>query len=359
MPFIIDSNLQLPKKNHPIAIIGSGAIVRDAHLPAYKKAGWPIHGIYDMNSEKAHQLSHQFEISNVFESLDALISASAPNTIFDVAVPASALSEILSRLPDRATVMIQKPLGENIEQAQKLLKIANAKSLTAGVNFQMKFIPAVIAAKNLIQQGAIGELHDMEIRMNIFHPWHLWKFLFGLPRMEMLYHSIHYMDLLKYFFGAPHKVYAKTWQHPLQLELASTRSIIFFDYDKPIKAHINTNHGHNFGLKHQESFIKWEGTEGAIKTTLGLNINFPDGVADSFEYYSSKDGPQAQWHSVKLSGSWYPDAFIGSMADLLCFHEGSSTHFITSIEEAFKTMQIVEAAYISSDGGGTVVQYGK
>ena len=87
--------------------------------------------------------------------------------------------------------------------------------------------------------------------MNIDHHWQLWPFLFSLPRMEMLYHSIHYMDLLKYFLGMPKSVYAKTTQHPNQMQLASTRSVILFDYDRPVRAFINTNHGHAFRPKHQ------------------------------------------------------------------------------------------------------------
>jgi predicted dehydrogenase len=222
----------------------------------------------------------------------------------------------------------------------------------------MRFIPAVAVAKQLIQSGIIGELHDMEIRMNIYHPWHLWKFLFGLPRMEMLYHSIHYMDLLRYFFGDPVKVYAKTLKHPKMMELASTRSIIILEYDDIIKAHINTNHGHDFGLKHQESFIKFEGTKGAIKTTLGMNINYPEGIADTFEYVIKKAGEEPYWQTVSFNGaSWFPDAFLGSMANLMCYREGSSQSLVNSIESAYKTMALVEAAYQSSETGGTMVNY--
>ena len=31
-----------PSKNNPIIIIGTGGIVKDAHLPAYKKAGFDV-----------------------------------------------------------------------------------------------------------------------------------------------------------------------------------------------------------------------------------------------------------------------------------------------------------------------------
>lgn len=354
-----DYSIKMPVTPRPIVIIGAGGIVEGAHLPAYKKAGWVVQGIYDRDNAKAHTVASKFQLPVVYETLDALIAGVTTETIFDIAVPAAQLHSVLLQLPERSIVLMQKPMGSNIQEADAIMEVVRSKKFIAAMNFQMRFIPAVIAAKHLIRSGVIGELHDMEIRMNIYHPWHLWKFLYGIPRMEMLYHSIHYMDLLRYFFGNPKKVYAKTLKHPLMLELASTRSAILLDYDDVIKAHINTNHGHDFGLKYQDSFIKFEGTRGAIKATLGLNINYPHGVEDSFEYVVREKDKEPQWITTKLDASWFPDAFIGSMADLMCFAEGSSTMLVNNMESAYQTMAVVEAAYESSDHGGTTVKYGE
>src|SRR5439155_20455248 len=35
-----------PSHPHPIAIIGAGAIVRTAHLPVYRRLGYPVAGVY-------------------------------------------------------------------------------------------------------------------------------------------------------------------------------------------------------------------------------------------------------------------------------------------------------------------------
>ena len=50
----------MPKKLSPIIIIGTGGIVKDAHLPAYKKAGFEVSGLYDVDSEKAKNLAKEF-----------------------------------------------------------------------------------------------------------------------------------------------------------------------------------------------------------------------------------------------------------------------------------------------------------
>jgi predicted dehydrogenase len=350
-------NVQMPIKSRPIAIIGAGGIVKDGHLPAYKKANWQVVGIFDPDTSKAERLSSEYNIFQVHQSLEELIAASPSDVVYDIAVPASVLLKILEVIPHGATLMMQKPMGENLEEATAILELCRSKKFIAAVNFQMRFIPAVVVAKKIIDSGAIGDLHDIEIKMNIYHPWHLWEFLFKVPRMEMLYHSIHYMDIMRYFFGNPSKIYAKTLKHPKMMQLASTRSMIILEYDDMIKSQINTNHGHDFGLKHQESFIKFEGTGGAIKTTLGMNINYPEGVEDSFEFVILNGKEEPVWQSVDLKATWFPDAFIGSMANLMCYAEGSSEVLINAAESAFETMEVVEAAYQSSNSGGTEIKY--
>jgi predicted dehydrogenase len=38
-------------RDYPIAIVGAGGIVNDAHLPAYRKAGFDVVGIYNVRAE--------------------------------------------------------------------------------------------------------------------------------------------------------------------------------------------------------------------------------------------------------------------------------------------------------------------
>src|SRR5690606_15852251 len=115
------------------------------------------------------------------------------------------------------------------------------------------------------------------------------------------------------------------------------------------------NHDHDFGPHNQESFIKWEGTKGVIKAKMGLLMNYPDGVPDLFEYCIPEEGSPPQWKTIPLEGSWFPEAFIGTMASLMRFKEGSSNILHTSVEDVIQTMAVVESAYISSDQGGVRV----
>ena len=46
-----------------------------------------------------------------------------------------------------------------------------------------------------------------------------------------------------------------------------------------------------------------------------------------------------------MEGTWFPDAFIGPMSELMCKAENPDFAYINSIEDAIYTMACVEAAY--------------
>jgi predicted dehydrogenase len=194
----------------------------------------------------------------------------------------------------------------------------------------------------------------MEVRVSVRMPWDLFPSVKMHPRLEITYHSIHYIDLIRSFLGEPRGVYAKTLKHPAK-RLSSTRTILILDYGDSIRAGINTNHDHDFGMQNQESFIKWEGTRGAIKAKLGLLMNYPDGVPDQFEYCLLPSSGAPNWTTQKLEGSWFPHGFVGTMSSIQCYLEGSAKTLPTSVEDAVRTMAVVHAAYESSATGATKI----
>ena len=345
----------MPRKPRPIYVIGAGGIVGDAHLPAYKIAGFPVAGIYDLDANKAAALAERFSIPVVFGTMEALLQAAPADAVFDVAVPGAAIISVLEKLPDGAAVLMQKPMGEDLHEAQKILALTRQKKLIAGVNFQLRYAPFIQEARRMLAAGMIGALCDAEVYVNVFTPWHLWTFLYGLPRVEILYHSIHYVDLIRSFLGNPRSVFAKTTKHPGMMELASVRTNIIMDYGDEIRANIFTNHCHDFGLEKQDAYIKLEGTKGAIKMSLGVLMNYPNGAPDRFEFVIKEAGKAPEWKTKTVAGGWFPHAFIGSMAQVMLAAEGSITRPDNSVEDCIDTMVCVEAAYITSERGGLLL----
>lgn len=58
-------------------------------------------------------------------------------------------------------VFCEKPLANTVEAAEQMLESARNSAAPAGVAFNYRFIPAVQYAKNLIDDGELGEIHHV------------------------------------------------------------------------------------------------------------------------------------------------------------------------------------------------------
>src|SRR5699024_3094421 len=105
-----------PRAPRPIVIVGAGGIVRDAHLPAYRKAEFPVWGIVDVAPGKARELADQYGIVHVFESVHEAVAQAPDDAVYDLALMPEHVPEVLAALPEGSPVLIQKPLGHSLEQ---------------------------------------------------------------------------------------------------------------------------------------------------------------------------------------------------------------------------------------------------
>ncbi len=213
--------------------------------------------------------------------------------VFDVAVPAAAVLEVLRTIPHGATVLIQKPLGGTLAEAEAIVALCRDRNLQAAVNFQLRWAPNMLAARAITDAGALGTLHDIEVQVSTHTPWELWSFLKTAPRLEIVYHSIHYIDLVRSWLGNPQRVYARTVRNPRTPDLVATRSVIVMDYDEWTRVFIATNHGLDVPYPAlQHSYVQWEGTAGVMRAQMGVNLDYPKGRGDTLEFYPREPHPQ-------------------------------------------------------------------
>ena len=337
-----------PSRPRPIVVIGAGGIVRTAHLPTYRTLDFPVAGVYDTRLDTANAVAAEFSIPRVFPTLES--AAAADHAIFDIAVPGDQVLSILAGLPAGAAVLIQKPMGPDLATAAAIRECCRERGLTAAVNFQLRFSPNVLAVRDLISRNELGPIVDLDVRIVIDQPWHLWTFLKTAPRLEVPYHSIHYLDTIRWLIGEPDSVYCRVARHPSTPELADTRSSIILGYGDRIRCALTLNHTHRMGPRHRASQMIVEGMRAAARLTWGVNLAYPTGPADTMEV--AADGG---WRDVPLRGSWFTTAFEGPMSNLQRYVAGEDSTLVTGVDDAIKTMALVEACYTSSATGGTPI----
>jgi predicted dehydrogenase len=336
-----------PSAPRPIVFIGGGGIVRTAHIPAYRRLSFPLAGVFDINPAAAKDTAAQFGVPALASLGDA---ARVPEAVFDLALPGDQIVSVLEQLPDGAAVLIQKPMGRDLDEARRILRTCQARGMTAAVNLQLRFSPAMLALRTLLERGTLGELTDIDLHLVIEQPWHLWAFMIGAPRLELIYHSIHYLDAIRGIAGEPRGVYCKAVGHPDTPQLRDTRSSIILDYGDQLRCSLVMNHTHRAGPRFKRSELMVEGTRGAARLVLGVNLDYPTGAPDEMELYL---GPQ--WEAVPLRGSWFTEAFEGPMSNLQRFVAGEDAALVSPVEDTIKTMALIDACYQSSDRGGTPI----
>ena len=139
----------LPEKRLPIVSIGLGGrtpfamtshspwnsaadiqcegIVHDAHYPAYKIAGFEVAGAFDMNEERAKMMQEKFDIPVLYTSVQDLVERAPHDAIIDIAVHGDKVLDLLKQLPDNRAVLIQKPLGEDLEASRAIRDLCRSK----------------------------------------------------------------------------------------------------------------------------------------------------------------------------------------------------------------------------------------
>lgn len=344
----LDYKPKLPKdKRVGIGIVGAGGIVKVCHLPAYQIAGFNVIGIYDADLQKATEVANHFQVQHVFQTLEALIEH--PDIqIVDIAIPAKFQPEVVeSAVAKGKHVLCQKPMGESFQEARRIVDVVEAAGVKGAVNQQMRWAPSIRASHNLIQRGLLGQITQATIQVNVLTEWEQWPWITEIERLEVMYHSIHYMDSIRFLLGTPEYIYADGARFPGQCSKGETRTLIHMKFFEETRGLIHDNHNNWYGEDDWFATLRLEGTQGVIKGTNGALYNYPIGQEDTLTFLSKKIHP-SYWFTPKLEGKWFPHAFMGTMGELMrAIEENREPE--NSVRDNLLTIQMLFAAYQSME----------
>jgi predicted dehydrogenase len=231
-----------------------------------------------------------------------------------------------------------------------MVKQAKDTGIVAAVNQQLRFEEGVAAAHKMVELGWIGTVSNFSINVNLMTPWELWPWAKDLERLEVMLHSIHYHDLIRWFLGDAKTVFCAAGRTAGQFPKGETRTISTALYKSGVTSVVHANHVNRGGDNYAEYRI--DGDKGSIRGTLGLLYDYPNGRVDTIEINSSVI-PTDGWLPYPVTTRWFPDAFIGTMGSVM---ESISTGapLRSSVAENVGTLKMVEALYKSMDSEKSV-----
>ena len=352
IPQVIQSALERklpPKTDYGIAFIGCGGIVNYGHIPAYKASGFHMIGGYDINPEAAEKTVQEHGLGKLYGSLDEVLLDPLVQ-IVDIAVVAWEQKVIVAKAVAAGKhLLCQKPFSDKYAEAVEMTNLAEQAGLKIAVHQQFRWSSLIRAVRTLLREGWLGDLLDVQVQVSIHTPWDMWPWLASQPRLEVLYHSIHYLDSLRFLFGDPALVTSRHTKNPTQQAKGETKTITVWEYSNGLQILIAVCHFDWSPALY--SVFRVLGTDGVLEGTIGTNYDYPEGRNDTLTFTGR--GHSERNFSVTLPGRWIPDAFYGPMASLM---ESIQTDGepVTSARDNLGTLRVVEAAYRSMNEARSV-----
>jgi predicted dehydrogenase len=161
--------------------------------------------------------------------------------------------------------------------------------------------------------------------------------------------SIHHLDTFRYWFGTPDRILASTRPDPrTRFPHQDGINLYVLEYDGGCRASAWDD---VWAGPAQEGcpgdiYIRWrvEGTEGLARGTVGWP-NYPARTPSTLDFTTRRQ--PGVWFQPRWPEVWFPDAFAGTMAQLLCALEEGAEPEISG-RDNIETVALCEAVYAAA-----------
>lgn len=347
------------RKDYKIGIIGAGFIVEHCHLVAYQKAGFMPYGITSLVITHSQRLAGAFHIPKIYANWQEMV-CDPQIEIIDIAVPPHIQLEIVrficgknSPAKNVKAILCQKPLAMSLEAGREIVRLSKESGIPVAVNSNMRYDPSIRALKYILDNQLIGTPVLASIDMRAIPDWQ--PFLQQYKKLELYAMAIHHIDAFRFLFGDPVKVTAVCRTDP-RTTFDHTDGITQYTFQYAnglIATSLDDVWAWPGEPCAKNNYINWrvEGTDGLAEGDFGWHRRPPEYCGSTLKL-ASREYPN-RWIVPQWERQWFPDAFIGTLASLLCALEHSAEPEI-SAEDNLGTLACIEACYASIQEERTV-----
>ena len=295
--------------------------MRDCHLSAYRQAGFNSVAIASRHPDRARSVAQLHQIPRCYATYAEMLADHSVE-ILDIAVPPDVQPEIIREAVRHSdhirAILAQKPLAMSYREAKESVDLCAKVGITLAVNQNMRYDQSIRALKDILQRGWLGEPVLASIDMRAIPHWMPWSQ--GLRSLSTFIMSIHHLDTFRYWFGTPDRVLASTRPDPrTRFPHRDGINLYILEYSNGCRATSWDDVWTGPAREGSESDvgIHWrvEGTDGLARGTIGWP-SYPARTPSTIDF-TTKHQP-GYWFQPRWKEVWFPDAFIGTMAQLLC-----------------------------------------
>ncbi|MEO7223373.1 MAG: Gfo/Idh/MocA family oxidoreductase, partial [Devosia sp.] len=161
-----------------------------------------IVGLVDIDRSAAERRRAEFSLTGAQTGSDlkVMLTATKPDLLFDVAVPATRRDVVLAGLRHGCHVLTEKPMAASMDEAREIVAAAKVAGRVHAVVQNRRFIPGVRRIRRLIDTGALGEL--TALHADFFIGAHFGGFREQMQNVLLLDMAIHTLDAARFMANA-------------------------------------------------------------------------------------------------------------------------------------------------------------
>jgi predicted dehydrogenase len=146
--------------NFNVAIVGTG-FMGPAHTEALRRLGINVAGILGSSAEKSQRAAQELGIAKAYSDYDEMLADEAIQVVHVTSPNRHHFEQASRALKAGKHVHCEKPLAMTAAESRALVELARASGLAAGVNYNIRYYPLNLEARDMIQRGALGNVFSI------------------------------------------------------------------------------------------------------------------------------------------------------------------------------------------------------
>ncbi|MBM3852852.1 MAG: Gfo/Idh/MocA family oxidoreductase [Verrucomicrobia bacterium] len=188
-------------------VIGTG-FIGPVHVEALRRVGVTVTAICDL-AELAAKAAERLSIPRAFSDYRALAACPEVDVVHITTPNRLHCAMALAALGAGKHVVCEKPLAMNTRETARIVAAARAARRVFAVNYNLRFYPAVLQLRRMVERGELGEI--IHVNGSYLQDWlykdtdYNWRLLpqEGGELRAVSDIGTHWMDLVSFILGSP------------------------------------------------------------------------------------------------------------------------------------------------------------
>jgi predicted dehydrogenase len=324
-----------------VGVIGAGTWAEYGHLPSLKLLpDYELTAIYSRDADKAAQLVERHGFRYAVGSLDELVNHPEVDLVLVLTPAPQHEAGIRAAIAARKDVYCEWPLTPSTAFSKELLGLAEQAGVRTLVGLQRRLAPGYRYVRQLIDEGAIGELRSVRLHVSVEY--------FGRLRPASLYYTVptenfssllsiyggHFLDVLFHaLVGYPESVQALTVNQFKEITLkesgvtlphSAPDQVVLagrFPNGAVLSVHLESGKRNNYGLQ-----LDITGSEGDLRISNATSFGDSANVIEM----AVGDAQPLRVLQIPAEFEWLPPSELGAsvleLANLYAAHAHDVQH---------------------------------